>query len=188
MRGRTCSQAVPTHWPSSRTSRAKNSWEFPPNAPKARGRVARIPLPSPLWQRRRSGSKSTALQPIADRSGEHRDLRGRWRRVGWDGLLNRLTYYRLGPAPAIPTTELLSEGWSDDLYLTVRLSVPQPEWTPVRVGPPWMTDASIALTCDVVPESSCMHVMAEWPGQPVDTPVDAAIGLRAAVAWGVSRG
>jgi hypothetical protein len=47
------------------------------------------------------------------------------RAAAWNPPSYRLTYYRLGPAPEYPTTELFCEGWSDETYIVLRLWAPR---------------------------------------------------------------
>jgi hypothetical protein len=97
----------------------------------------------------------------------------------------RLTYYRLGPAPRFPTTELISEGWSDEVSVLVRLWVPQR--TVERVGPPWTAGAWIELPCDVDPATCSGHLVEQWTGRNVNTPIETARQVQAAADWALEQ-
>jgi len=100
-----------------------------------------------------------------------------------DSPIPGLVYYRLGPEPEFPLTELTWEGWSDQLGVAARLWPPRSRRPGVREGPPWQAGAWIQLSCDVDPAGCTGHDVGEWVGSPVDSALSAARDLRAAVDW-----
>jgi hypothetical protein len=101
----------------------------------------------------------------------------------WEGQLNRLMYDRLGPLPRLPKTELISEGWSDELYVLVRLWVPEARAATAAAGPRWTSGVWIELPCDVDPDTCGGHLIDQRVGAAVGSPRRAVQDLRAAVDW-----
>jgi hypothetical protein len=95
----------------------------------------------------------------------------------------RLTYYRLGPEPDYPVTDLFAEGWSDDLHILVRTWSDHSLAPGRRAGPPWCVSARLALTCDVDPRGCAGHVVDEWDRTGIDLPVEAVGQTLAAARW-----
>lgn len=97
-----------------------------------------------------------------------------------------LVYYRLGPEPQFPLTELFYEGHSDELSVDARLWPPHAPEPGLRKGPPWMAGVWIDVTCDVGDAACTGHPVAEWVGEAVDDPLRVARDLHTAVDWAAS--
>ena len=105
------------------------------------------------------------------------------RAEAWNPPSYGLTYCRLGPGPEYPTTELWSEGWSDEVYVQLRLWPPNHTTTGDRAGPPWLVGGWIELPCDVQDESCSGHLVGERLTEPMKTPYEAAAQVRLMADW-----
>lgn len=100
--------------------------------------------------------------------------------------LNRLVYQRLGPEPEFPVTVLMAEGGTGQILTDLFCAPPGPG--PYRCsGPSWRVDATIALSCDVDPQSCSGHEIDTRFGPIVDTPAEAAAEVQAAAEWLLQR-
>lgn len=100
-----------------------------------------------------------------------------------DVPLNHLHYLRLGPEPNFPVTILAGEGGHGRICLDVLLS-PAGLGPYQRPGPPWQVHTRIFLRCGVDdPGCGFAHQVNARTSPLVDTPIEAATELQAAIAW-----
>jgi len=102
----------------------------------------------------------------------------------WGPVFNRLLYYRLGPTPQLPVTELISEGWSGDLSVTGRLWAPRAQAEGIT-APPWKAEVLIEVACDADPSGCGWHLVDQWAGEPTEIPLRAARDMQVAAEWAV---
>jgi hypothetical protein len=135
-----------------------------------------------------NGSQATDVLHELTRADEQLGRLGRIlgihaRAQGWNPPPYRLTYCRLDPAPQYPTTELWSEGWSDEVYVQLRLWPRNGTTIADRAGPPWLAGGWIELPCDVQDEYCPGHLVRERFSEPVETPYEAAAQVRLIADW-----